>query len=495
MKPSSVFSFIVLVFAFLFGLMAIFPKDGLQFSQGYKLTFPGLADFFIPDTTQKKDLSHLFVDVETEAAGEIQGVQVLDTNTVKKHNEAAKRAKLDSLRRQASKIQYPDGDWSVLYSFFEKLSWASSRNVRITHYGDSQIEGDRITGYLRNELQNKFGGDGPGLFPVIPVAPRLWAKNSLSENWKRYTGFGRVDTTIKHKEYGAMLSFCRYAPYYDTINASTPVHSAWFEIAPRFSSKATVFREFRMFYNNCQTPVSVQVFNGENLHFEDSLKTSGFGQLKISFEKPAPSIKINFNGQSGPDVLGISISSKTGIIADNIPLRGASGTEFSKTDKELLEKMLRALSPDLLILQFGGNVLPYVDNEDKAKNYGKWLEAHIKMLKKMAGDVQVLVIGPADMSVKDGENFVTHPFMEHVRDAVKSAAFGAGAAFWDMYEAMGGKGSMPLWVNAEPPLGASDYIHFSPLGAKKIAQLFYQSLIHDFNTWKNTTINEASAKH
>ncbi|MBA3898711.1 MAG: hypothetical protein H0X62_00640 [Bacteroidetes bacterium] len=488
MKPIRVFSFLAMVFVLLFGLMAIFPKDGFYLSEKYKLSFPTIADFFIPDTTAKKDLSHLFVDLDITP--EVEITPALDTVPKKVYDEAARLAKLDSLRRHSSKIQYPDGDWNVMYSFFEKLEEASTRKVRISHYGDSQIEGDRITGYLRNELQTKFGGNGPGLFPVIPVAPRMWAKNSLSDNWKRYAGFGRLDTAIKHKGYGAMLSLCRYAPYYDTITDLTPNHSAWFEIAPRFSSKATVFKEFNMYYNNCQAPVFVQVYNGEDLYFQDSLKLNDFGKMKIIFDNPAPSIKINFNGQASPDVLGISISSATGIIADNIPLRGASGTEFSKTDKVLFEKMLRALSPDLLILQFGGNVLPYVDTEEKAANYGRWLGTHIKMLRKMVPDAQVLVIGPADMSVKDGENFVTHPFMEPVRDAVKSAAFSAGAAFWDMYEAMGGKDSMPIWVNADPPLGAYDYIHFSPKGAQKIAQIFYQSLMHDYNTWKNIGLNE-----
>jgi lysophospholipase L1-like esterase len=494
MKPIKVVSFLTIVFAMLLGIMVLFPNDGIKFSDNYKLDFPGIAEFFIPDTTSKKDLSHLFVDIENTEETAI--TPVLETSASERFkNELEKRSRLDSLRRHSSKIQYPNGDWRVLNSFFEKLEQAGTRKVRISHYGDSQIEGDRITGYVRNELQTKFGGDGPGLFPVIAVAPMNWAKNSCSDNWKRYAGFGKIDNSIQHKKYGALLSMCRYAPMSDSITDSSPMHSAWFEVNPRFSNRATIFREFTMYYNNCQSPVAVKVYNGENLHYEDSLKVNDFGQLKLTFNTPAPSVRVTFNGKSSPDVLGMSINSATGVIADNIPLRGASGTEFSKQDKVILEKMLRSISPDLLILQFGGNVLPYVDHEDKAKNYGKWLSTHIQMLKKMVPDAQVLVIGPADMSVKDGEDYVSHPFMEHVRDAVRDAAFSSGAAFWDMYEAMGGKNSMPIWVNSNPPLGAYDYIHFSPKGANKIAQLFYQSLIHDYNTWKNIGINNKSAQN
>ena len=31
------------------------------------------------------------------------------------------------------------------------------------YYGDSQIEGDRITSYLRQTLRKEYGGTGPGL--------------------------------------------------------------------------------------------------------------------------------------------------------------------------------------------------------------------------------------------------------------------------------------------------------------------------------------------
>ncbi len=34
-------------------------------------------------------------------------------------------------------------------------------SARILHFGDSQIEGDRITGDLRDALQRVYGGEGP----------------------------------------------------------------------------------------------------------------------------------------------------------------------------------------------------------------------------------------------------------------------------------------------------------------------------------------------
>jgi hypothetical protein len=42
----------------------------------------------------------------------------------------------------------------------------------------------------------------------------------------------------------------------------------------------------------------------------------------------------------------------------------------------------------------------------------------------------------------------------------KKAAFKSGAAFWDMYKAMGGENSMPSWVFAEPA-GIERFVHFN----------------------------------
>jgi lysophospholipase L1-like esterase len=68
---------------------------------------------------------------------------------------------------------------------------------------------------------------------------------------------------------------------------------------------------------------------------------------------------------------------------------------------------------------------------------------------------------------------------------MKKAAFDNNAAFFDMYEVMGGKNAMISWVESDPPLAASDYIHFSGKGAKIIAEYFYQSLIEDYYEYES----------
>ncbi|HML84907.1 MAG TPA: hypothetical protein PKE52_07095, partial [Bacteroidales bacterium] len=56
-------------------------------------------------------------------------------------------------------IVYPSDKASFIEGLHQKLN---SSGCRILHYGDSQIEGDRISGYIRNRLQGIYGGGGPG---------------------------------------------------------------------------------------------------------------------------------------------------------------------------------------------------------------------------------------------------------------------------------------------------------------------------------------------
>ena len=75
---------------------------------------------------------------------------------------------------------------------------------------------------------------------------------------------------------------------------------------------------------------------------------------------------------------------------------------------------------------------------------------------------------------------VTRPFLEEVRDALKENTLAQGAVFWDMYDAMGWRNSMESWVEADPPLAATDHTHFSPQGSRKVGELFYTAFINAF---------------
>jgi hypothetical protein len=150
--------------------------------------------------------------------------------------------------------------------------------------------------------------------------------------------------------------------------------------------------------------------------------------------------------------------------------------------------MYKELNVKLIILQFGGNVVPHIT--DNYKYYEKWFYSQLKLLEEIAPGVPVIVIGVADMSMKKKDRYVSYPNIEKIRDALKNATFKADAVYWDMYEAMGGQNSMPSWVFAEPPLASTDFVHFTPKGAKIISQMFYNSFIYEYNRYEQLNRND-----
>ena len=55
--------------------------------------------------------------------------------------------------------------------FYQALDSTKMHPVRVVHYGDSQLEEDRMTMTLRRALQGRYGGKGVGLLPLHQTIP------------------------------------------------------------------------------------------------------------------------------------------------------------------------------------------------------------------------------------------------------------------------------------------------------------------------------------
>ena len=93
----------------------------------------------------------------------------------------------------------------------------------------------------------------------------------------------------------------------------------------------------------------------------------------------------------------------------------------------------------------------------------------------MAPEAKVIFIGPSDMANVDSTGAVSsYSVLPEVVKTLREAANESGAAFWNMYDVMGGKNSMAKWVHSG--LAGADYVHFTPAGAKKMAHMLYETL-------------------
>jgi lysophospholipase L1-like esterase len=148
-----------------------------------------------------------------------------------------------------------------------------------------------------------------------------------------------------------------------------------------------------------------------------------------------------------------------------------------------MQPVFDQLQGELYILQFGGNSVPYLSGRESAFKHGESFREHIQRFKRMRPDAAIVVIGPSDMSTSVDGIYQTWPFLEELNDGMKAAAFAEGCAFWDMYSVMGGRNSMVSWVNHSPQYAGPDYTHFTPAGARKMAELFSKALMDEYEAW------------
>jgi lysophospholipase L1-like esterase len=379
--------------------------------------------------------------------------------------------------------------FELLGRFFEQLDTVvKTSSLHVLHFGDSQIEGDRMTSFIRQAWQKRWGGSGPGFLSPIPTTPSLAMKQSWSTGWKRHARYGKRDTTIGHNRYGLLASFATHAT--DRPEAT----NAWLEFRPNLASYSSTRKAevATLLLGQTASTGTVKCYRNEqliaSLHLpDDSIHVEIQVDLMDSLQFTDSSfenIRFEFEG-TVPEVDAIGFSSKSGVVVHNIGMRGSSGTLFRQLDRTQLTAQLRAQKVGLVILQFGGNAVPYIADSSAVERYGHWFASQIRLFKQILPDTPVLVIGPSDMSTKVENQFVTYPMLEMVRSALAGAAWNEDALFWDVLQVMGGKGSMAAWVTSEPPLASSDHVHFTWRGAKHIAQLLDQSIDAEWSLWKD----------
>lgn len=513
MNPKKILIFIFSVLFLLLLLSIIFPSKGIKIGNSFTIKFLTIEDIINPTEQTKVDISEIINGTDIEDSTDSLNIDSLILKKKKKDVDSVMvdsqyiyykpmPVKIDSVVRH---IEFPDKTHSSLDKFFGILANIKNEKkpVRIMHYGDSQIETDRISDYFRYKLQSQFGGTGPGIVPAVKAfdfkSPMI---QSVKGDWKRYTVYGKRDTIIKHNHYGMLGNFARFTPpNNDTIPDSLKsiisnsdlmlnklMHYASIDIMQSpYSFKPTKhFKRCRMYYGYNKTDVKIKTYSDGELIDESTLPPSDDYKIKTwNFEKTPQILKFEFEAEDSPDIYGFSLEGYSGINVDNIAMRGSGGLFFTKMDLNMLSRMYKQLNAKLLILQFGGNTVPNI--RESYAYYRKAFSRQIRTLKKIAPDITILVIGLADMSKKEGDTYISYPNITLIRNALKQASFENNCAYWDMYEAMGGENSMPSWVFYDPPLAEKDFIHFTPKGARYIAKMFYNTFMYEYNQYLKKT--------
>ncbi|MEM6298304.1 MAG: hypothetical protein AAF740_06410, partial [Bacteroidota bacterium] len=341
----------------------------------------------------------------------------------------------EGLKEARQPIESKDGNRNHLDKFFASLSGLSkeANRVRIIHYGDSQIEGDRISGYLRERLQRRFGGCGVGMVPFkLRDNLRFTMRFESSEEW---TKFGYIDSEEKPttNQLGTLASYFKFTPEKDSAFVSKARYAnVTFTDSPLGYKRNSEVEHLRMFFRNPHGELQTEInFNNKIITTQTLPISKDLSVFEYKFPNKSDfrSVKVRVASSGSPELYGFSMDCNTGIALDNVPIRGSSGVEFSKMDKATIKKLFQELDVKLIIVEFGVNVVPGMS--ESYSWYENQYYRQLRYFKSIVPDVDILVIGLSDMSRLRKGRYESYPNVAPIRNAQKRAAFKAGCAFWD----------------------------------------------------------------
>lgn len=439
MKSYKTLIFIALVLAILAGICYAYPKEGVNVGS-LNLHFPTLTKILNPQRQ---------LDVEAFLAAQDSIQAVLKD----------KQDSLDHFRHQvdSSEIRFwfPNDDdrfFDELFAQFEQTK-SSGRTIRILHYGDSQIEMDRMTSRLRSYMQAKFGGGGPGFVPFSTLIGTLAVGTHGSGSLVRQSPFGDSTVVRAAGNYGPMVQDFRViGSAHTSITAAT--HKSC-------DNRLRQFSHFRMIFNNRPGPLTAHFSDKHSSYSDDqSCEEEGVHAFTWSLDTATTGVSISVSGTA--DIYGIMVDDGPGVAVDNIPMRGCSGHQFTQINADQLAAAYSYMDVGLIIMQFGGNSVPYIRGQKSIDSYCKSMGEQIDRLHKCCPNAKILFIGPSDMSTRENGELASYPSLPQLVASLQSMANQHGAAYWSIYHAMGGLNSMVAWV--DQGLSTSDYIHFTQRG-------------------------------
>ena len=494
MSPLKVLLSIISLFAVL-GLVAlIYPNDGIHIGDS-TLRYPKLTEIF-----EKQSVQDSLID-STAAVDPEEAIREMMEATKRKEFAAfsdSLKFYEDFFEKGKTRFDLPNNDATWFDRFFLHLELAEldSNVVHVVHYGDSQLEEDRISATIREDLQDEFGGAGPGMMPAIMTVPSMTTSHAGVGALTRYILFGPKEDEAEHTRYGPLAQLAKLEGEASITIQRRKERKKQFSHVGGYSTIRLLTNKnarLKVKLNVNRTLVEIVGEDDEgNAKEKRTTKVVDAGEpiidtynkLKVytwKLEDTTSIAKMYLSGNA--EIYAISADGAYGVAVDNVAMRGSSGTIFHRIDTELLAESYKAMNVKLIIMEYGGNLVPSITSSN-IEWTKKIITRQIQAIQKANPDADILFIGPADMARQKDGQWQTYSGLAMTIKALREVALENGAAYWDMHRVMGGNGAMIKWVNKEPALGFTDHIHFTRRGAAYMGDLFCAALRMHYDYFK-----------
>ena len=434
----------------------------------------------------------IFSESKSTAKNIVVDSVLLEAVALDKKSEPIEKA-IDTFSRkkivfeQIDGITFPSEEYEqykgfqFLIPFFEKLYLLETEqkgDIRIAYFGDSMTDGDMIVQDFRSAMQSQYGGKGVGFVSITSesAGSRSSVTHQYSGNWKTQS-YLNVKRPLKPFGVNGHVFF-----------ANDTLYNPWVNYTAGHGVHTSQLNNPTLFYGNSDNQEGeLIVKSGKDTIVKKLSPDKLLNALTIT-NSNLKSFKASFNVADSIPIYGFNFDDGKGVHVDNFSNRGNSGLPISTFNVNLMNQFQVRFDYDLIILHYGTNVLNY-----GSYNYD-WYERSmtrvVNHLKACFPGVTVLVISTADKATKYDLEMKTDSAVVPLASAQRNYALQSKAGYFNLFEAMGGQGSMTKWVEEEvPAMAAKDYTHFNYKGAQKVAGLLYQQIQTGYTQYKEMRKN------
>ncbi len=337
------------------------------------------------------------------------------------------------------------------------------RPVRIAVLGDSYIEGDILTSDLREALQRRFGGSGVGYLPMCSEVAGF--RRSVQQQFGGWTAHNGND----HSGYSPQ--WANLTGHYFMAGSGAWVSASGVR---NFLSRLDTCAQ-SSFY--CMGSGSASVTAEVNGVPQPQLSLSPAGSVATATVRGRIGrVRWTVNRSSGNlAYLGVSMDPDCGIVVDNYSLRSASGFQLYNVSPKMLSDFDAARHYDLVVVMYGLNVA--TSRGSNYTHYHNKMKEIIDRMKAAMPRTGFLVVGCSDRAERSGGSLKTMRGVLGLINTQQRLAYDCHVAFWNLYEAMGGEGSIVAMVNARPRMANLDYTHINWNGGHHLASIMADAIV------------------
>ena len=347
-------------------------------------------------------------------------------------------------------------------------SLPDDRTVNIAYYGDSFIEGDILTADLREMLQTHYGGGGPGW---VEPGPNFGSfRPTVSVSWSNVAEHAVVNKGFIPALQGPSQRYyvlSRYAAF-TAKGSSKYAHAAQWQRMHLFLrsqvSSSVMYgpSQDRMTVKTILPSDAVQTFvlNGASRSV-----TCGFGESPSNIQ-----------------LLGLTLDAAKGIALDNFSMRGIPGHSLAYMPLNTMQQIARYRPYDLVILHFGLNAVGAKSSQAEAEAYIGKMKQAVNHMREACPGASFLIVSVSDRDQRSAQGIHTIPQVKQLVALQRSMAQQLHVGFFNLFEAMGGEGSMADFVNRGE--ANKDYTHLNFKGGKRLADLYYQAILAGVENYK-----------